>query len=141
MLTSFIKRKVTEELSDAYCGLKTDESFSTTLIRTAELTGMLPIKKDGSQSAISDFQEYSMVCPMEFARYAGFTEAEVKKLCTENEEIRLEFARAIREVKRDDTIRRSDCSEKRKKISVCIKRVWRENFAGGHFLVRAPCIY
>lgn len=47
------------------------------------MTGILPIKKDGSQSAISDFLEYSVVCPMEFAEYVGFTENEVKKLCTE----------------------------------------------------------
>lgn len=38
-LPSFIKRKVTEELASAYPGLKTDESFSTTLINAVELTG------------------------------------------------------------------------------------------------------
>ena len=48
------------------------------------MTGILPIKKDGSQSAISDFQEFSMVFPMEYAEYAGFTEEEVKKLCVAN---------------------------------------------------------
>ncbi len=47
------------------------------------MTGILPIKKDGSQSAISDFQEYSIVYPMGFAEYVGFTEEEVKSLCTE----------------------------------------------------------
>ncbi len=47
----------------------------------AYMTGILPIKKDGSQSAISDFQEYSMVKPRQFGQYAGFTEDEVKKLC------------------------------------------------------------
>lgn len=130
-LPAFIKRKVTEELLAAYPGLRTDESFSTTLINAVELTGnkfimiidewdapiretpdiqkqylaflrtlfkssgttarifaaaymtgILPVKKDGSQSAISDFQEFSMICPMEYARYAGFTEAEVRDLCS-----------------------------------------------------------
>ena len=38
-LPSFIKRKITEELTTAYPGLKTDESFSTTLINATELTG------------------------------------------------------------------------------------------------------
>ena len=38
-LPSFIRRKVTEELSDAYPGLKTDDSFSTTLINATKLTG------------------------------------------------------------------------------------------------------
>lgn len=45
------------------------------------MTGILPVKKDGSQSAISDFQEFSMTAPMEFAEYAGFTEKEVQALC------------------------------------------------------------
>ncbi len=47
------------------------------------MTGILPIKKDGSQSAISDFHEFSMVSPMEYARYVGFTEEEVESLCNE----------------------------------------------------------
>lgn len=45
------------------------------------MTGILPIKKDGSQSAISDFKEYSMIKPRKFGAYVGFTEAEVQKLC------------------------------------------------------------
>ena len=51
------------------------------IFAAAYMTGILPIKKDGSQSAISDFQEYSMVLPGEFADYVGFTEDEVRKLC------------------------------------------------------------
>lgn len=53
------------------------------IFAAAYMTGILPVKKDGSQSAISDFQEFSMICPMEFAEYAGFTETEVQKLCAE----------------------------------------------------------
>ena len=45
------------------------------------MTGILPIKKDGSQSAISDFKEFTMIKPRKFGRYVGFTEDEVKKLC------------------------------------------------------------
>ena len=45
------------------------------------MTGILPIKKDGSQSAISDFKEYTMVKPRRFGEYVGFTENEVKSLC------------------------------------------------------------
>ena len=45
------------------------------------MTGILPIKKDGSQSAISDFEEFTMVKPRKFAPYVGFTETEVQKLC------------------------------------------------------------
>ena len=47
------------------------------------MTGILPIKKDGSQSAISDFEEFTMVKPRKFAPYVGFTEQEVKNLCSE----------------------------------------------------------
>ena len=39
----------------------TDKIFAT-----AYMTGILPIKKDGSQSAISDFEEYTMVQPRRF---------------------------------------------------------------------------
>jgi hypothetical protein len=45
------------------------------------ITGILPIKKDGSQSAISDFEEYSMLEPRGFAEYVGFTEDEVQREC------------------------------------------------------------
>lgn len=47
------------------------------------MTGILPIKKDGSQSAISDFEEYTMIKPRQFGPYVGFTEEEVKNLCEE----------------------------------------------------------
>ena len=47
------------------------------------MTGILPIKKDGSQSAISDFKEFTVVKPRKFGKYAGFTEKEVRTLCQE----------------------------------------------------------
>ena len=72
----YIQRNVTLELKEKYPELKTAEGFTATY-----RTGILPIKKDGSQSAISDFQEYSMLKPRQFAKYAGFTEEEVRRLC------------------------------------------------------------
>ncbi|MDE6517459.1 MAG: AAA family ATPase, partial [Acetatifactor sp.] len=48
------------------------------------LTGILPVKKDGFQSAISDFKEYTMVKPRQFGKYVGFTEEEVRKLCNDH---------------------------------------------------------
>lgn len=45
------------------------------------MTGILPIKKDGTESAISDFWEYSMLGSGCFQSYVGFTENEVKLLC------------------------------------------------------------
>ena len=45
------------------------------------MTGILPIKKYGTHSALNMFDEYSMVDPMELAPSMGFTEAEVARLC------------------------------------------------------------
>lgn len=53
------------------------------IFAAAYMTGILPIKKDGSQSAISDFEEYTMLAPSGFAPFTGFTEEEVKKLCAD----------------------------------------------------------
>ena len=47
----------------------------------AYITGILPIKKYGSHSALNMFTEYSMTNPREMAEYFGFTEEEVKVLC------------------------------------------------------------
>ncbi|WP_295095867.1 AAA family ATPase [Ruminococcus sp.] len=58
-----------------------DISFSPKVVAAAYMTGILPIKKDGTQSAISDFFEFPILCPGVFAEYTGFTEGEVKELC------------------------------------------------------------
>ncbi len=58
-----------------------NNNFTPAAIASAYMTGILPIKKDGSQSAISDFQEYTMIKPRKFCEYVGFTEMEVRKLC------------------------------------------------------------
>lgn len=47
------------------------------------MTGILPIRKDGSQSAISNFNEYTMLDSGEFSEFVGFTEDEVKEICIE----------------------------------------------------------
>ena len=49
----------------------------------AYMTGILPIKKYGTHSALNMFTEYSMTNPREMAEYFGFTEGEVKALCDE----------------------------------------------------------
>ena len=43
----------------------------------AYLTGILPIKKYNSQSALNGFDEYNMLDPEPFEKYFGFTEDEV----------------------------------------------------------------
>lgn len=47
----------------------------------AYLTGILPIKKIKTQSALNNFDEFTMLSPGVLASYFGFTEAEVQNLC------------------------------------------------------------
>ncbi len=47
----------------------------------AYMTGILPIKKHGTQSALTDFKEYTMANPRQLARFVGFTENEVRDIC------------------------------------------------------------
>ena len=53
----------------------------TKYIQLAYLTGILPIKKLKTQSALNNFRQYSMLSPGALASYIGFTEEEVQKLC------------------------------------------------------------
>ena len=50
-------------------------------VALAYMTGILPIKKYGTHSALNMFTEYSMINPRGMAEYFGFTESEVKALC------------------------------------------------------------
>ena len=45
------------------------------------MTGILPIKKYKTESALNNFTEYSMVNPRRLAGYFGFTKPEVQALC------------------------------------------------------------
>lgn len=57
------------------------------------MTGILPIKKYNTQSALNNFEEYTMISPGEMAASFGFTNEEVLDLCNRNnidkEQIRL----------------------------------------------------
>ena len=52
-------------------------------IALAYMTGILPIKKYGTHSALNMFMEYSMTNPGNMAEYFGFAEREVESLCVE----------------------------------------------------------
>ena len=65
----------------------------TKYIALAYMTGILPIKKYKTQSALNNFDEYTMLDPDFLAPYIGFTEAEVKGLCKQ-------YQRDFTEVKR-----------------------------------------
>lgn len=51
------------------------------MIIGAYITGILPFKKYGTQSALTDFREFTMLKPGPLAEFVGFTENEVQKLC------------------------------------------------------------
>ena len=53
----------------------------TKYIQLAYLTGILPIKKVKTQSALNNFEEFTMLDANVLASYIGFTEEEVKMLC------------------------------------------------------------
>lgn len=53
----------------------------TKYIALAYLTGILPVKKLKTQSALNNFREFSMLSAGYLAPYVGFTEEEVMNLC------------------------------------------------------------
>ena len=57
--------------------------LSKRFIALAYMTGILPIKKYNSESALNNFDEFTMTSPAMLAEYVGFTEEEVKGLCKE----------------------------------------------------------
>ncbi len=65
----------------------------TKYIALAYLTGILPIKKEKTQSALNNFDDYTIIDAGPFAEYMGFTEDEVKALC-------VKYNRNFDEVKR-----------------------------------------
>lgn len=60
-------------------------------LKLAYLTGILPIKKYNTQSAMNNFEEISMLNPARLAEYMGFTEDEVAELC---ENYKMDFQEA-----------------------------------------------
>lgn len=80
----FREAKEDEDLQKGYIQLLRGmfkSSMTDKMIEGAYMTGILPIKKYGTQSAITDFREYTMLSPKRLAKYTGFTEGEVKELC------------------------------------------------------------
>ena len=74
--------RVQEEYIDFLRGLfKGTEP--TKFLHLAFLTGILPIKKVRTQSALNNFEEFTMLEPDMLSAYIGFTEEEVQDLCKE----------------------------------------------------------
>lgn len=53
----------------------------TRYLALAYLTGILPIKVEKTQSALNNFDEYTMLSAGPLSQYIGFTDAEVRTLC------------------------------------------------------------
>ena len=69
-----------EKFMDMLAGLfKASDGLSC--FSLAYLTGILPIKKYNSESALNNFDEYNMLQPDTFAPYFGFTDEEVTEIC------------------------------------------------------------
>lgn len=80
----FREAKDDEKLQKEYIDLLRSlfkSSWTDVIFEAAYMTGILPIKKYGNQSAVSDFREYTMLSPGNLVRYIGFTEPEVLELC------------------------------------------------------------
>ena len=54
---------------------------SKTFLALGYITGILPIKKIEDESALNNFDEYTMVSSAPITQYYGFTEKDVKDLC------------------------------------------------------------
>jgi hypothetical protein len=74
--------KVQERYINLLRGLFKGNS-SKKFLALAYITGILPIKRYNSESALNNFDEYTMTNPATLAKYIGFTEDEVKTLCQE----------------------------------------------------------
>ena len=55
-------------------------AFTADAIAACYMTGILPIVRYGTQSALSDFDEYTILAPDDYAPYVGLTEEEVEAL-------------------------------------------------------------
>ncbi|MBQ0000968.1 MAG: AAA family ATPase [Clostridiales bacterium] len=78
-------REMTDkELQDKYIlllrRLFKNSGYTDKMIEAAYITGILPIKKYGTQSAMTDFLEYTMLRPGPLKEYVGFTEQETRDL-------------------------------------------------------------
>ncbi|MCM1188861.1 MAG: ATP-binding protein [bacterium] len=75
------ERQEAEELQRHYLDFLRNLLKDQPYVALAYMTGILPVKKYGTHSALNMFYEYSMTDQKELEEYTGFTEEEVKELC------------------------------------------------------------
>lgn len=77
----FREMKMNTELQKKYLDFLRDLLKDRAYVKLAYMTGILPIKKYGTHSALNMFDEISMTNAGRAAKYMGFEEKEVKELC------------------------------------------------------------
>ncbi|MCD7893249.1 MAG: ATP-binding protein [Erysipelotrichaceae bacterium] len=77
----FREYKDDKEGQKIYLDFLRDLFKSSGYVEMVYMTGILPIKKYGTHSALNMFKEISMINSTPFEKFMGFTETEVKKLC------------------------------------------------------------
>ena len=73
--------QVQKEYLEFLRSLFKNSGLTPRIFAAAYMTGILPIKKDGSQSDITDFEEFTVIKPRQYGEYVGFMEEEVQELC------------------------------------------------------------
>ncbi len=77
----FREKKANADIQSEYLDFLRDMLKDQPYVELAYMTGILPIKKYGTHSALNMFDEYSMTDPDGLAEYIGFTGEEVENLC------------------------------------------------------------
>lgn len=75
------EKQEAEELQKQYLAFLRNLLKDQPYVALVYMTGILPVKKYGSHSALNMFSEYAMTDQDVFEEYTGFTEEEVKGLC------------------------------------------------------------
>lgn len=77
----FREKNQNKEAQDIYLDFLRNLLKDKPYVELAYMTGILPIKKYGTHSALNMFDEISMIDSTPLSKYMGFTEKEVKELC------------------------------------------------------------
>lgn len=81
--TIFRENKFDIKAQDAYIDLLRGlfkNATSKKFLKLAYMTGILPVKKYGTESALNNFDEFTMIQAEPLEEYVGFTENEVREL-------------------------------------------------------------
>ena len=79
----FREYKEEREAQKRYLDFLRDLLKDKVYIHLVYMTGILPVKKYGTHSALNMFDEFTMLEPGPLASFVGFTEKEVQALCAE----------------------------------------------------------